>query len=251
MLHRRQGLPDGWRPIVERRVAVWRELDDEERELLASAADWLLRHKHWEAAHGFALDDDVTVTVAAQAALLVLRIGVDAYREVSAIVVHPTTVQSRGVHAGPVAGTEFDGVLPVLGEAHDLRGPVLLAWDRARYAARHPGRGENVVFHEFAHKIDMLDGLTDGTPPLPDRAAVRRWVAACTEPYEALREGEDRAPLDPYGATDPAEFFAVATEAFFDAPVELADTEPDLYAVLRDYFAQDPAERARRASPRA
>jgi Mlc titration factor MtfA (ptsG expression regulator) len=158
-------------------------------------------------------------------------------------------VLSRGVHAGPVTGTEFEGVVPLLGEAHDLRGPILLVWDRARSAARHPGRGSNVVFHEFAHKIDMLDGLVDGTPPLPDRAAVRRWVEVCTEPYEALRAGDDRYPLDPYGATDPAEFFAVATEAFFDAPVALAAEEPALYAALRDYFAQDPAERARRAGP--
>jgi Mlc titration factor MtfA (ptsG expression regulator) len=95
----------------------------------------------------------------------------------------------------------------------------------------------------------MLDGLIDGTPPLRDRAAVRRWVEACTGPYEALRDGEDRYPLDPYGATDPAEFFAVATEAFFDAPIALADEEPALYAVMLDYFGQDPAERARRAVP--
>ena len=132
MLHRRKGLPEDWTTIVDSGVAVWRVLDDGERGALQVAADWLLRHKHWEASNGFALDDEIMVTVAMQAALLVLELGVDAYREVSAIIVYPTAMQSRGEHAGPVAGTVVDGMIPILGEAHDRRGPVLLAWDQAR-----------------------------------------------------------------------------------------------------------------------
>jgi MtfA peptidase len=93
----------------------------------------------------------------------------------------------------------------------------------------------------------MLDTLIDGTPPLENRAAVDRWVEVCTEPFEALRAGIDRPPLQPYGATNPAEFFAVATEAFFDIPVALEQHERDLYDVLRDYYNQDPAARVRRA----
>ena len=110
---------------------MWQLLDADERELLEARSDWLLRHKHWEAARGFALDDEITVTIATQAALLVLRLSVDEYREVGAIIVYPTAMQSRGVSAGPVRGTVTDGVIPVLGEAHDHRGPVLLAWDQA------------------------------------------------------------------------------------------------------------------------
>ena len=246
MLHRRRGLPDDWVDIVEDHVAVWRELDDDERTLLEATSDWLLRHKHWEAAQGFALDDEITVTLAVQAALLVLRLSVDEYREVSAIIVYPTAMQSRGVYAGPVRGTVTDGVVPVLGEAHGRRGPVLLAWDEAREAARNPGRGHNVVFHEFAHKLDMLDDLLDGTPPLGRLGDVARWVEVCTEAYDALRAGIERPPLQPYGATNPAEFFAVATEAFFDVPVALVQHEPGLYEVMRDFYKQDPAERIRR-----
>ena len=232
--------------IVEEHVAVWQELDDDERTLLEATSDWLLRHKHWEAAQGFALDDEITVTLAVQAALLVLRLTVDEYREVSAIIVYPTTMQSRGVYAGPVRGTVTDGVVPVLGEAHGRRGPVLLAWDEAREAARNPGRGHNVVFHEFAHKLDMLDDFLDGTPPLGRRGDVARWVEVCTEAYDALRAGIERPPLQPYGATNPAEFFAVATEAFFDVPVALEHHEPRLYEVMRDFYEQDPAARTRR-----
>jgi Mlc titration factor MtfA (ptsG expression regulator) len=246
VLHRRRGLPDDWVDIVEDHVAVWHELDDDERTLLGATSDWLLRHKHWEAAQGFALDDEITVTLAVQAALLVLRLSVDEYREVSAIIVYPTAMQSRGVYAGPVRGTVTDGVVPVLGEAHGRRGPVLLAWDEAREAARNPGRGHNVVFHEFAHKLDMLDDLLDGTPPLGRRGDVARWVEVCTEAYDALRAGIERPPLQPYGATNPAEFFAVATEAFFDVPVALVEHEPGLYEVMRDFYKQDPAARSSR-----
>jgi hypothetical protein len=246
MLHRRRGLPDDWVNIVETNVALWRVLDDDERALLGSTSDWLLRHKHWEAAQGFALVDEITVTIAVQAALLVLRLSVDEYREVSAIVVYPTSMQSRGVYAGPARGTVTDGVVPVLGEAHGRRGPVLLAWDQARDAARNPGRGQNVVFHEFAHKLDMVDNVLDGTPALEHRGDFARWVEVCTEAYDALRAGIERPPLQPYGATNPAEFFAVATEAFFDVPVALVEHEPRLYEVMRDFYKQDPAARSSR-----
>jgi len=242
-------LPDNWADIVESNVGLWRGLDDGERELLEVTSDWLLRHKHWEAARGFALVDEITVTIAAQAALLVLGLSVDEYREVSAIVVYPTAMQSRGVYGGPVPGTVTEGVVPVVGEAHDRRGPVLVAWDQARDAARNPGRGQNVVFHEFAHKIDMLDDLLDGTPPLGRRGDYDRWIEVCTEAFEALRAGSDREPLQPYGATNPSEFFAVATEAFFDVPVALEQHEPNIYDVMRDFYKQDPAERFRRTPP--
>lgn len=224
---------------------MWALLEDREREVLEASSDWLLRHKHWEAAHGFALTDEITVTIAAQAALLVLGLSVDELREVSAIIVYPTAMLARGEYSGPVPGTVTDGIVPVVGQAHDRRGPVLLAWDQADDAARYPGHGSNVVYHEFAHKLDMLDHVIDGTPPLT-RGDVARWVEVCTEAYGALRAGDERPPLQPYGATDPGEFFAVATEAFFDVPVMLEDHEPKLYEVMRDFYNQDPAARARR-----
>jgi Mlc titration factor MtfA (ptsG expression regulator) len=247
VLHRRRGLPDDWSEIVDERVAVWQLLEDDERDRLRDSADWLLRHKHWEAANGFALTDEITVTVAVQAALLVLGRSLDDYREVSAVIVYPTAMRSSGVHAGPVAGTLIDGDLPVLGEAHDRRGPVLLAWDDAEAAARRPGQGQNVVFHEFAHKLDMWDGLADGTPRLERQEDLDRWVEVSTEAYDGLVRGDHRPPLRPYGATNPAEFFAVATEAFFDVPEALERHEPALYAAMRGYYGQDPAAWSRRA----
>ena len=243
---RRKGLPDGWTDIVGERVAIWRLLNDGERARLEKATDWLLRRKHWEAAQGFALDDEITVTIAVQAALLILGLSVREYRGVSAIIVYPTTMRSRGLYEGPAWGTVTETDEPVLGEAHDGRGPVILAWDEVEHAARNPGSGHNVVYHEFAHKLDMLDDIVDGTPPMASRQELQTWVEVCTDVYEALRAGIDRPPLDPYGATNPAEFFAVATEAFFDASMDLELQEPELYTVMREFYRQDPAARARR-----
>ena len=238
----RRGLPDGAEELIATELAHWRHLDDRERDRLLASTDWLLRRKSWEAARGFRLDDTVRVMIAAQAALLILGLSVDHYHLVTAIIVHPAGMTTHGERAGPVRGTVTDSIMPIHGLAQDRRGPVLIAWNQAIAGARHPERGHNVVLHEFAHKIDMLDGMVDGTPPL-DRPDRRRWVRVCTEVYEAVRAGEPRPPLRPYGGANPAEFFAVATEAFFDRAQELRSAEPDLYGVLRDFYAQDPAER--------
>jgi Mlc titration factor MtfA (ptsG expression regulator) len=248
VIHRRRGLPDDCERIAQENVGTWNGFNADEREQLLGIADWLLRHKHWDSAADFALDDAMRTTIAIEAAVLVLGLTIDFYREVGEIIVFPTTILSRGVYAGPARGTVTDGVIPVLGQAHDHHGPILIAWDQALTDARNPGRGRNVVFHEFAHKIDMLDDVTDGTPPLTTKAALARWVEVFTGAFTALREGTPRPPLDPYGAVSPAECFAVATEAFFDVPLALEAHEPDVFAVLRDFYLQDPAERARRAA---
>src|SRR4029077_8220292 len=125
VFHHRHGLPDDWADIVAANVGLWAPLDPDERTEVEAGADWLLRHKHWEASHGFDLTDEMAVTIAIQAALAVLVLTVDAYREVSAIVVFPTTMQSKGERSGPIPGTVTDDVFPVLGEAHSRRGPVL------------------------------------------------------------------------------------------------------------------------------
>ena len=103
-----------------------------------------------------------------------------------------------------------------------------------------------MTYHEFAHKIDMLDGMADGTPPLPKEQR-ERWLATVTAAFHYLRENEDPL-IDGYGATNEAEFFAVITEVFFDRPVEMRDQKPDLYAALTEFYRQDPAGRVERAA---
>jgi MtfA peptidase len=242
---RRPALPDTWRDLTAASLAHWPLLDDDERDDLGELMAGIVERR-WEAANGFQLTDEIRVLIAAQAALLVLGLGLDCYRDVTAIVVHPTTVTLRGERAGPAPGVATDAPLPIVGQTHGRRGPVLIAWDAARSGAHHPERGYNVVLHEFAHKLDMLDGMVDGTPPLPDRAARSRWVEVCTAEYERLRAG-DGGVLRGYAGVNPGEFFAVATETFFDRPVDLAADKPALYEVLRDFYRQDPAGRAARA----
>jgi Mlc titration factor MtfA (ptsG expression regulator) len=239
---RRRGLPDEGPAIVAQHLAVWPLLDDGEQQRLLQIADELLSRKRWEAARGFELDDTVRVVIAAQAALLVLGLSTDHYRLVSGIIVHPSTLHTSGVRPGPSQGTVSADRLAVLGLAQGGRGPVVLAWDQALAGAHRTERGHNVVLHEFAHKLDMLDGTIDGTPLLP-RDVREDWVRVCTQVYDDLVAGAPRPPMRWYGATNPGEFFAVATEVFFEQPRELAAYEPELYDVLTRFYRQDPATR--------
>ena len=225
------------------RVSHWQFLDDEERERLGDLTGLLVSRKNWEAAKGFELTDEMVLLIAAQAALLVLGLSFGHYREVGAIIVHPTTVVLRGPRGAPVQGLMTDAPMPILGQAAQ-KGPILIAWDAVAADARHPERGHNVVFHEFAHKLDMLDDVVDGTPPLPPDQR-ERWVEVCTREYEHLQGGNDPL-LSSYAGVNVGEFFAVATEVFFDRPAEMRREKPDLYGVLSGFYRQDPASRARR-----
>ncbi|QXC61904.1 zinc-dependent peptidase [Aquihabitans sp. G128] len=242
---RRAALAEDWEQIVERAVAHWAYLDDDERDALAGHIEALVTTKRWEAANGFELTDEIRTVISAQAGLLILGLDLDHYADVGAIIVHPSTMRFRRTSQGSIAGTVVDGDVDLLGEA-SYQGPVVIAWDSARHSARHPERGHDVVLHEFAHKLDMLDHVVDGTPPLPDAAARQRWVDVCSHELHLLRTGQGGPLLDPYGAADPAEFFAVATEVFFNRPVDVQAHKPELYAVLGAFYRQDPAERVRR-----
>lgn len=242
MRFRRRGLPPDGEALVAHHLAAWPLLDHQEQQRLLQVTDWLLSRKRWEAARGFDLNDTVRVVIASQAALLVLGLSIDHYRLVSGIVVHPSTVQTSGVRAGPSPGTVSADRLAVLGLAQDGRGPVVIAWDQALAGAHRTEPGHNVVLHEFAHKLDMLDGTIDGTPLLP-RDGRAEWVTVCTDVYDDLVAGRPRPPMRWYGATNPGEFFAVATEVFFEQPSELAALEPALYNLLARFYRQDPAVR--------
>lgn len=242
MRFRRQGLPQHGPALVAEHLAVWPLLDADEQRHLLHDVDQLLTSKTWEAARGFALDDTVRVVIAAQAALLVLGLSLDHYRGVSGIIVHPTTLHTRGERPGPSAGTVSADRLAVVGLAEGGRGPIVLAWDQALAGAHRSEPGANVVLHEFAHKLDMLDGVVDGTPVLA-RDLRADWVRVCAEVYDDLVAGVPRPPMRWYGATNPGEFFAVATEVFFDQPRELQELEPALYDVLLRFYRQDPAAR--------
>jgi Mlc titration factor MtfA (ptsG expression regulator) len=229
--------------LVRRWLPAFGQLDVHDRATLVEFTDVLVHELRWEASKGFALDDDMRVAIAAHASLLVLRLddGLQSYIGITSVIVHPTIIEIRGItHVGGGIVTTSSG--PLIGEAHHA-GPVLVSWDAAAEHARHPERGENVLFHEFAHRLDMIDGLSDGTPPFADPEALARWVDVCTRSLRSLREASEPSVLRSYGALNPAEFFAVATEVFFTRGSALREENPSLYDVLRTYYGQDPARR--------
>ena len=240
--HAPRPLPAPIRAVIVATLPDWPRLDVAERARLEEIAADLLHRPSWEPARGFALDDQIRGTIVGHAALLGIGLPPPVFRNVTAIVVHPATMALTGPRPGPMPGTVTDEPRPVLGHT-SAHGPVFIAWDVAREQARHPERGYDVVFHEFAHKLDAEDGTVDGTPLLPDRAAARRWVAVCEAEYRDLRAGSGSPLLRDYAATTPGEFFAVVTEVFFDRGALLREDRPALYRILRDYYGQDPADR--------
>ena len=233
-------LPE-WRELLHRRLPSWNLLTDDERERVERSALDLMVNKRWEPSNGFEITDEMRVMIAAQAAILILELPADSYRLVRTILVHPTTLMLTGErHLG--GGIMTREPMPILGLA-EHRGPVLITWDTVRNDARHPGTGHNVVFHEFAHQLDMLDGTVDGTPPLATPEQFARWVEVCTRVYDLVVVGAAGPSISSYAGVNPGEFFAVATEVFFDDPVSLRHEHPDLYDVLSDFYRQDPAAR--------
>ena len=244
--------PAAWEAVLERNVRHFRLLDEDERDQLRKLVQVFVAEKNWEGAGGLAIDDEIRVTIAGEACLLLLGREHALYEDVTSIIVYPSTVRAPerprsffDTRVEPVAEPHV-----LLGEAH-RGGPVILSWDAAKRGARDPNDGHNVVIHEFAHKIDMLDQRADGTPPLESRAELQTWAQVASAAFVALKDSAERGEptlLDAYGATNEAEFFAVATEFFFERSAELDKVHPELYALLRAYFRQDPA--ARRAGAR-
>lgn len=233
-------LPESWDAHWER-IAVYRVLPEKQRGRLRDAARIFVSEKTFEGCKGLEVTEEMQVTIATLACVLVLGLADQYFDHVYTILVYPSgflVPRQRPVGGDVALETQTD----VVGEAH-YRGPVLLSWDEVEQAARLPGDGYNPVYHEFAHQLDMQSGEADGVPPLP-RELRARWQEVMGREYKKLCRAADRGRrtlLDPYGATDPAEFFAVVTEAFFDLPRPLQEEHPELYAVLREYYGQDPA----------
>lgn len=229
-----------WDTTLERHVAQWNLLDGAEHDRMRLLVTRFVHETDWEAARGMEVTDDVKVIIAAQACMLLLGLDIDEYFDVSSVIVHRSTVTLPGAHR-TTAGTMSDRPRHLSGQATP-KGPVVLSWSAVQRGVRFPQQGQNVVYHEFAHRLDMLDGITDGTPPLGSEDAARRWADVCTPAFERVSAGE--SVLRSYAATNPAEFFAVATEVFFTRPFDLVEHEPELYGAFRAFFRQDPALRA-------
>ncbi|MBL4686959.1 MAG: zinc-dependent peptidase [Nannocystaceae bacterium] len=236
-----------WVDYLQRNMGCWATLTDEEQAHLRQLVQVFVAEKHWEGLGGMAMTDEVRVTIAGQACLLVLELPHDLYRRVESILVYPNTVRApaRGRSMFETSTDLADQGMPVLGQAFK-RGPVMLVWDAVKRGGRNAHDGHNVVLHEFAHKLDMLTGDADGVPPLHDKATYAAWVSVFQREWDALHERQEqgrRTFLDAYAGTNPAEFFAVATEQFFEQGRTMQRKHPELYEVLQGFYRQDPAAR--------
>lgn len=238
----RRPIPDDlWKRTLVR-YPFLRRRDDADTAELRRLASLFLDRKEFSAAGGLRLTDAMVVSIAAQAVLPVLRLGLTAYDGFVGIVVHPGQVvvaresadETGVVHA-------WDEVLA--GEAMQ-GGPMMLSWQDVRAAGRGAAGGYNVVIHEFAHVLDMADGIADGVPPLPPGIPRADWLRVLGREHAALvarAERDEPTLLDPYGASGEEEFFAVASETFFVQPQAMQAEHPALYALFTRFYRQDPA----------
>lgn len=239
---RSQPFPAHLRLLVEENLPIFRRLPPADQAELLGHVQVFLAEKHFEGCGGLELTDEIRVTIASQACLLLLHRDTDYYPHLHTILVYPSSYTEEAErYVG--GGLWEDGPEHRLGHtARELRA-LVLAWDAARHGARDPSDGRNVILHEFAHQLDFENRSADGTPDLDTRAEYLAWARVMGAEFNALRvaeaEGEPTI-LDWYGAANPTEFFAVATEAFFERPRALQERHPELYEELQKFFRQDP-----------
>jgi Mlc titration factor MtfA (ptsG expression regulator) len=229
-----------WEKIIETNVPLYKRLPDSLKEQLHGLIHIFLAEKSFEGCGGLELTDEIKVTIAAQASMLLLNRKTSYFRKLRTILVYPHTYVARAVSSNGVV--VIDGRSVRLGESWQ-NGPVVLAWDSVTGGTRNITDGRNVVLHEFSHQLDQEDGAADGAPILEHRSSYVTWARVLGEEYEALRKKRrGKAVMDKYGATNPAEFFAVATETFFEKPKQMKKKHPELYDELRDYYKLDPLQ---------
>ena len=240
-LARRQ-FPQDWLKILEKNVPLYNRLNTEDKTELRRHILIFLNEKYFEGCGGLEITDEMRLTIAAQACILLLHRKTDYYPRLSSILVYPTAFVTRRARHLP-CGVISEDPQVLLGESWE-QGSVVLSWDDVRHDADDIHDGHNVVFHEFAHQIDSSFGKNDSSEVLKDHSSFIAWARVLQKDYEKLRQEvaqNHQTFLNEYGATDPAEFFAVATEFFFEKPHELKNIHPQLYDELKHFYHQDPA----------
>jgi MtfA peptidase len=235
--------PDEWEKILERNVPLYRYLPDALRKQLRDDIKIFISEKHFEGLGGLEITDEIKVTIAAEASMLLLNRKNSDYPRLASILVYPSTYVTT--QNNPIGGGVYsEGQSVRLGESWQ-HGSVVLAWDNVKQGAVNAQDGHNVVLHEFAHQLDQEDGIADGAPILEKRSSYATWAHIMSKEYEHLRsnaEHHKKSVMDKYGATNPAEFFAVATETFFEKPIQLKKKAPELYDELKSFYNVDPLE---------
>jgi len=224
--------PEAWLAPLDEHVPFFRELGGEERARFLDALKIFAWEKHFIAAGGMEITDEVIAVISAVAVRLVLHLDLSYYDRLTEIVVYPSHFRHP----------DADDDAVIFGEAHAW-GTVVLSWEAVLQGLRNQRDGHDTATHEFAHVLDRADGAFDGTPELHAGAHYRAWAEVMSRHFLKLRKRgrAERRSLRSYGATNEAEFFAVATEAFFEKPRQMREATPDLYEELRRFYRFDPA----------
>lgn len=237
----RRPFPAAWREILRRRVPLARELPAAQQLRLKKHIQVLLAEVPFIGCGGLKVDDEMRVTIAAQAAFLLLGRG-GSFGNLREVLVYPGHFVVPRSEPG-AGGVVHEGRDVLAGQSWQ-RGQVIVAWDAVRDGAADAHDGANVVMHEFAHQLDQDTGVANGAPYVGRGALQQAWARVMNQEFEALRARLAMALpglIDPYAATSPAEFFAVTTEVFFEQPAALAAEHPALYEQLRRCYRLDPA----------
>lgn len=214
-------------------------LNESEKKKLKRLTVLFLHYKSLESVGELELTVTMRLIIALQACLPILNLGLDWYDGWKSVIIYPGTFSKQSTELDEY-GVEHQGKEHLSGESWQ-RGPVILSWNNSLPDGEHIG--SNVVIHEFAHKLDMLNGKANGFPPLHRSMSKTHWAKVFTQAYsdfELRVEEETLIPIDPYAATSPAEFFAVFSEVFFENPFILKQYYPDVYELLVAFYRQDP-----------
>jgi len=236
--------PASWRSIITRNFPMFRRLSPADQVELLGHVQVFLAEKHFEGCGGLEVTDEMRITIAAQACLLLLHRETDYYPQLTSILVYPSGYTAHETrHLGANIWQDADEYR--LGHTGRRLGSLVLAWEDVRRGAANASDGRNLVLHEFAHQLDFEDYAADGAPALATKAEYQSWSRVMSREFAALRAADEAGiatVLDTYGAENPAEFFAVVTEAFFERPRALRARHPELYAEFARFFHQDPVQ---------
>lgn len=233
----RQPWPESWTDVLQQNVRQYRTINESLKSRWQDVTKVIVAEKYWEGCAGLAINDEIKVTIAAQAGMMLLGVNDFFFDNVRTVLVYPenqTTTMRDGLmveEGTPLAGQAWQG------------GPVILSWADVLSGA-HYDDGHNLVVHEFAHCLDGLDGEMGGSPVFDNADSAQRWQSVITQEFKRLTravERGERTLLDPYGATNHAEFFAVASETFFEQPVRMQQAMPELFGLMVEYFHINPA----------
>jgi len=247
-VHRRRQLdsrvfPDAWLTIVTGKLPVYTKMTAAQQLQLQKLITRFLASKNIIGCAGLKVTDEIRLTIATHACLLLLNRPSNEYRELRTILVYPSSfLVKHDVH--DEAGIVTTGRHVLSGESWS-NGKVILAWDNVAHGVHDFSDGYNVVLHEFAHQLDHQSGITNGAPLLYSPTAYKNWARVFSEEFAQLQHATDshlNTLIDQYGATDPAEFFAVVTETFYEKPQQLASHHPELFEELKLYYRVDPRE---------